>query len=105
MPVNPGQTDDPEVATVICQLNIYLRQHPNAADTSEGIARWWFDAPLRPTIGQVNAALRSMQALGIVEALHAADGRVRYRLQCAMGAGGANDTSQSCGGTPFKGAH
>lgn len=106
MPDESGETDDPDVTTVVSQLNIYLREHPNSADTAEGITRWWFDAPLRPTTEQVSAALRWMQALGVVEALHAADGKVRYRLQRSAGDADRNGgTPSPCDLPPLKGAH
>jgi Fe2+ or Zn2+ uptake regulation protein len=75
------ESDDPDVTTVVSQINIYLREHPNSADTAEGIARWWFASVPRPTTEQVRVALRWMEALGVVEALPAADGKVRYRLR------------------------
>jgi hypothetical protein len=81
MPDDSGDSDDLDVTTVVSQLNIYLREHPNSADTAEGIARWWFDSVPRPTTEQVGAALSWMEALGVVEALPAADGKVRYRLR------------------------
>ncbi len=106
MPNDSGEADDPDVTTVVYQLNIYLRGHPNSADTAEGIARWWFDTPLRPTTEQVSAALRWMQALGVVEALHAADGKVRYRLRRSAGDGDPRDAASfPSDGPPLNGAH
>lgn len=68
---------DPEVMTTVQQLSQYLCRHPDACDAPEGIARWWVDEPLPPSVVQV--ALDWMAARGVVEALHAADGRLRYR--------------------------
>lgn len=89
MPDDPGEIEDPHVLTVMTELDAYLRAHPNSADTVEGIARWWFAPTLRPTVAQVGAALRWMQALDVVEALYAADGRVRYRLNRRLATGPA----------------
>lgn len=33
--------DNTEIASVAAAVRRYLRDHPNAADTLEGIARWW----------------------------------------------------------------
>lgn len=32
---------DPDVRIIADQIENYLNNHPNAADTSEGIAKWW----------------------------------------------------------------
>lgn len=68
---------DPEVMTTVQQLSQYLCQHPEACDAPDGIARWWVAEPLPAS--DVQAALDWMAARGVVEALHAADGRLRYR--------------------------
>jgi hypothetical protein len=51
--------------------------HPQAADTSAGIARWWFTPPAREA--DVLAALHLLQAEGCIWPQAAADGRVRWR--------------------------
>jgi hypothetical protein len=70
----------PDVTLTVQHLSRYLRNHPEACDTSEGIARWWVDAdpPLLP-LTVVEAALGWMSACGVVESSRAVDGRVRYR--------------------------
>lgn len=72
-------SDDPDVMSVVTQLCLYLRAHPRSADTAEGAARWWLRTA--PAGEKVHAALRWMESLGVVEALRAADGRVRFRLR------------------------
>ena len=47
---------------------LYLVAHPNAADTAQGIQRWW----LSPTHGElplpwVEDALRQLQAEGLIQ--------------------------------------
>lgn len=32
---------DPEVQKIVDQIEFYLKNHPNAADTTEGISKWW----------------------------------------------------------------
>lgn len=70
-----------DVLTIAQQLARYLRDHPDGCDTAEGIARWWMD-PLEATVPEVmmEAALAWMTACQLMETLHAADGRIRYRL-------------------------
>ena len=62
------------------RLTTYWLAHPLAADTLQGICRWWVNDPL---MGQapVEAALQRLVAMGLVDASQAADGRVRYRLR------------------------
>lgn len=75
---------EPDVMTIVQHLSRYLRQHPDACDTSEGIAHWWIDADPPPVpVAVVESALGWMTACGVVEASHAADGRVRYRRASA----------------------
>ena len=70
-----------DVLTIAQQLARYLQDHPDGCDTAEGIARWWMD-PLEAAVPEVmmEAALAWMTACQLMEALHAADGRIRYRL-------------------------
>jgi hypothetical protein len=71
---------EPDVMTIVQHLSRYLRQHPEACDTPEGIARWWLDADPPPVpVAAVESALGWMSAVGVVESSRAADGRVRYR--------------------------
>ncbi|MFG6413330.1 hypothetical protein ACG02S_05400 [Roseateles sp. DC23W] len=76
--------------TIVSHLSRYWRQHPDACDTAEGIARWWIDVEPQPVPATlVEGALGWMSACGVVEALQAADGRVRYRrvsTDAALGA-------------------
>lgn len=74
----------PDVVTMVQKLSRYLRSHPDACDTPEGIARWWLDADPPPLpVALVETALAWMVSRGAVESLHAADGRVRYRRASA----------------------
>lgn len=76
----------PDVVTMVQKLSRYLRSHPDACDTPEGIARWWLDADPPPLpVSLVEAALAWMVSRGAVESLHAADGRVRYRRASTSG--------------------
>jgi len=70
---------DDDVSALARKLSRYLRDNPLACDSAEGIARWWLgaDGPLDEAI--VKRALEQLLAEGVVEVLHAGDGRVRYR--------------------------
>ena len=71
---------NPDLAHTVQQLSRYLRHHPNACDTAEGIARWWLRSARAPVpLTLVEAALDHLLALDLLQAQRAADGRVRYR--------------------------
>ncbi len=75
---------NPDTAHTVQQLSHYLWRHPHACDTAEGIARWWLlGAHTSPPLPVVLSALDHLQALGLVQAHPAADGRVRYRRPAA----------------------
>jgi hypothetical protein len=69
---------NPDVVTVVQHLSRYLITHPDACDTSEGIARWWISEDGPVPVAVVEAALDWMAARGVVKSTQAADGRVRY---------------------------
>jgi hypothetical protein len=68
-----------DAMTIVMHVSRYLRVHPEACDTPVGIARWWLDLDLPAPLAVVSEALGLMSAAGVVEAMPAADGRVRYR--------------------------
>lgn len=70
--------DEEEALRAADRLIAYWRTHPRAADTIEGIQRWWFDdLPVSRSV--VRVALRRLMREGRVTATTAADGRVRFR--------------------------
>jgi len=65
---------------VVAEVVRYLQAHPHAADTIEGIRRWW----LAPTLGAVSAdalerALARLMESGHVQRDALGDGRFVYR--------------------------
>jgi hypothetical protein len=78
---------NPDVMNIARQLSRYLRDHPDGCDTADGIARWWINADdAAVPIALIETTLEWMAQCQLMEALHAADGHVRYRR-----AGGAAD--------------
>jgi hypothetical protein len=68
-----------DVMVIVQHLSRYLRSHPEACDTSEGIARWWLGADAATPLTSVESALGWMSQRGLVASVRAADGRVRFR--------------------------
>ena len=63
----------------------YLLQHPDAADSEHGIAKWWVPAMgLEASAQEVTEALESLRDLDVIERKELPGGRVIYR---ARGAG------------------
>lgn len=71
-------TDDSKLAQEILS---YLRLHPQAGDTLEGIARWWVTCQrLSESVEEVQHALEELKARGNVAEYRAPDGRTMYSL-------------------------
>jgi hypothetical protein len=70
-------------APVLAALRRHWQQHPQASDTSAGIARWWLVPPAREA--DVLAALQALQREGRAEPVPAVDGRVRWRWLGGLG--------------------
>jgi hypothetical protein len=68
---------DRTAAGLVHSLTVYLRNHPRASDSPEGIARWWLALDDQPEALQ--RALDWMAGRGWIERSIAADGRVRWR--------------------------
>ena len=64
-----------EVADAILR---YLARHPDAADTDEGIAKWWISGPRSADTDAVLAALARLEAQGLVHRRINADQHVLY---------------------------
>ena len=65
-------------SALVRRLACYVRANPRAGDTREGITQWWLGLPAASN-NQVERALASLQAAGLMEAVGALDGQVRYR--------------------------
>jgi hypothetical protein len=61
----PDNTVDSEISRAVDVLRRYLPEHPEAADTLEGIAQWWFaNEPVKASALQ--AALERLFQEGVL---------------------------------------
>lgn len=58
------QTQDEQIATIANAIERYLDSHPDAADTAEGIARWWLSPEYSVDTVTVRSALALLEARG-----------------------------------------
>ncbi len=71
-------TDDEQALTLARGIERYLKNHPNAADSLEGIQRWWLRHRYAEDTLQVERALELLIAEGIVVKRILPDGRAVY---------------------------
>ena len=60
----------------------YLARHPDAADSAEGVAKWWL-GPLgtEATTADTEQALLYLYGLGLIDRQTLPDGRALYRAR------------------------
>jgi len=73
----------PESHAAIRALALYLRDHPHACDTADGIRRWWLPEGLAVTTDELEKALTWMKQQELIEDTQGADGRVRFRRRAS----------------------
>lgn len=72
-------TDDELVSQVADNIERYLMQRPEAADTAEGIGTWWLPSPLgADALPVVVAALRQLETRGVVVRIERSGGVTLY---------------------------
>lgn len=70
---------DERLDAVMEAIEAYLARHPEAADSAEGIARWWLSAGgLDASVDEVRVALLRLIERGVVDWRHLPDGRRIY---------------------------
>jgi hypothetical protein len=77
-PLTHVMNHDAAIQEIARGVACYLCQNPNACDEAQGIARWWLAAGHTYSDVQIELALSWLVRWGLVGAVHAADGRVRY---------------------------
>ena len=70
---------EPDVESVARELESYVASHPSAADTVEGIARWWLAGMEQPSLSRVEAALDLLLRRAVVARYPLPDGRFIYQ--------------------------
>ena len=70
--------DEREIAEAVVE---YLREHPDAMDTMQGIAEWWLMRhQIRTGVTAIANVLSRLTASGVLEEIGAGENR-RYRLR------------------------
>ena len=73
--------DTATVESAAATIMRYLHDHPDSADTVEGVAEWWLRRQhVSDTLAIVNEALELLAADGSVQQRRTADGRLIYKL-------------------------
>lgn len=71
--------DGSDMARLSDEILRYLRAHPRAADTVDGIVEWWLPRQRRDeAVDQVQRALDALVGRGLVEKIVLVDGTVLY---------------------------
>jgi len=71
---------DVAVQAVAADIRRYLQRHPDAADTAEGIARWWLGGRCRENeLGRVQEAIAVLVKRGLMQRQTLPDGAEIYR--------------------------
>jgi hypothetical protein len=82
-----GPSDERE-RTLHDELLSYLREHPQAMDSLEGIVEWWLPRQrIRVEVERVARALAALTRAGVVEQVLEGE-RLLYRLRGGPGGGG-----------------
>lgn len=76
---NADHTNEQEVVEIARQIERYLVLHPQAADSAEGILRWWLTRQrYEESVGKVLQALEQLLQQGTVCKRVLQDGQVLY---------------------------
>lgn len=69
---------DGDVERIALEVERYVSCHPAAADTLEGIARWWLVRSVPPELDLVEAALEQLVRRGVLTRRMLPDGNCVY---------------------------
>lgn len=68
-----------EIRLLVDEITRYLKAHPNAADTLEGVRKWWLgDLGRTGPVSRVQLALDQLMANGLLERRDIAGGQRLY---------------------------
>lgn len=82
---------DGNLSRVTRAIEHYFACHPEAADSAEGIARWWLaDEGVEASQDEVEAALSDLVQRGRVTARRMPDGRLIYAWALRKGSNGTH---------------
>jgi hypothetical protein len=73
--------DEDEVTRIVRSLAQYVRAHPLACDSAQGIAQWWLPDD-DTSMDALERALAWLTRHRVLEATAGGDGRTRYRRRC-----------------------
>jgi hypothetical protein len=71
-------THDRDVDDIARELERYVEVHPAAADSLQGIARWWLMRPAQAPLKDVEAAVTALVRRGVLSRRLLPDGRAVY---------------------------
>jgi hypothetical protein len=73
------EPDTDVVRAMVAEIARYLEAHPGAADTAEGIQRWWLSQQLADEpAATLSDALDALVARGVIASTTLPDGRTLY---------------------------
>jgi DNA-binding MarR family transcriptional regulator len=70
--------NDDTTRALAAEVLAHLERHPDAADTAEGIQRWWLSDGGAYALADVERALERLVRMGSVSRRRLPDGRVLY---------------------------
>jgi hypothetical protein len=77
-------------AAMACRIMDYIAQHPLAADTCEGVARWWVGADVAAELQVVQDALDHLVDTGVLQVHRLPSGKPLYFSVPRSGGGNRN---------------
>ncbi len=82
-----AEDDEVKGSKTAMRVLSYLSEHPEAQDSLEGILSWWLlDRTIEEQTAEVEAALATLVAAGLVIELTGRDAARRFRLDRRQGA-------------------
>lgn len=78
-----SEANPPDISRVASEILAYLKSHPGARDSLEGIAEWWLlERRILQEMQDVKKALGELVTKGLIEEMPAGDS-LQYRMRKA----------------------